>query len=53
MDRVRTVIVDDDIEQAEGIASLISRLRPNWNIQALVHNRTDLVRALEETRASG
>ena len=48
MDRVRTVIVDDDIEQAEGIASLINRLRPNWNIQALVHSRTDLVRALEE-----
>lgn len=48
MNGVRTVIVDDDVVQAENVAMLISRLRPNWHIQAVVHSRTELGKALEE-----
>ena len=48
MDGVRAVIAEDDVEQAEGVAALLCQLRPTWSIQALVHSRAAMVKALEE-----
>ncbi|MGE0099843.1 MAG: LytR/AlgR family response regulator transcription factor [Hydrogenophaga sp.] len=48
MGAIRTVIAEDDIVQAEGIAALVSQLRPSWQVQNLVHDRAQLAQALEE-----
>jgi DNA-binding LytR/AlgR family response regulator len=48
MGTIRIVIAEDDANQAEGIASLVSQLRPSWQVQELVHDRAQLTRALEE-----
>jgi DNA-binding LytR/AlgR family response regulator len=48
MRTVRAAIAEDDTNQAEGIASLLSQLRPSWQVQALVHDRAHLSMALEE-----
>ena len=48
MGTIRVVVAEDDVDQAEGIASLVSQLRPSWRVQELVHDRAELTRALEE-----
>ncbi len=48
MGTIRSVIAEDDTSQAEGIASLVSQLRPGWQVQEIVHDRAQLARALEE-----
>lgn len=48
MKTIRAAIAEDDLSQAEGIASLLSQLRPSWQVQALVHDRAHLSQALEE-----
>lgn len=48
MATIRTIIAEDDTTQAEGIASLVTQLRPSWQVQELVHNRGELAVALEE-----
>jgi DNA-binding LytR/AlgR family response regulator len=44
----RVVIAEDDVEQAAGIAALVSQLRSSWKIHGLVHSRSQLTQALEE-----
>lgn len=48
MGTIRVVVAEDDATQAEGIASLVSQLRPSWQVQELVHDRAQLTQALEE-----
>lgn len=48
MGSIRAVIAEDDPTQAEGIASLVTQLRPSWQVQELVHDRAQLTQALEE-----
>lgn len=45
---IRAVIAEDDKQQAEGIAVMLRQLRPNWQVQNLVHDRDQLIRSLEE-----
>ncbi|MGQ3115165.1 MAG: LytR/AlgR family response regulator transcription factor [Hydrogenophaga sp.] len=48
MGPIRVVIAEDDVHQAEGIASMVRQLRSSWLVQNLVHDRDQLVQALEE-----
>ncbi len=48
MGPIRAVIAEDDLNQAEGLATVVRQLRPSWLVQNLVHDRDQLVRALEE-----
>lgn len=48
MKHIRAVIAEDDKQQAEGITVMLRQLRPNWQVQNLVHDRDELVRSLEE-----
>lgn len=48
MSSIRVVIAEDDVHQAEGIASMVRQLRSNWLVQNLVHDRDQLVQSLEE-----
>ena len=48
MGSIRIVVAEDDVTQAEGIASLVSQLRPSWQVQELVHTRAQLIQALDE-----
>lgn len=45
---MRVLIAEDDLEQAAGVAALVSRLRPGWRVHDLVHNRAQLAQALDE-----
>ena len=45
---IRAVIAEDDKQQAEGITVMLRQLRPNWQIQNLVHDRDQLLRSLED-----
>ena len=49
MGTIRATIAEDDTAQAEGIASLLSQLRPAWRLHELVHDRAHLAQALEDT----
>lgn len=45
---VRVLIAEDDLEQAAGLAALVSRLRPDWRVYDSAHNRAQLAQALDE-----
>lgn len=48
MSSVRVMIAEDDVLQAEGIASLVAKLRPSWKILDLAHDRAQLAAGLED-----
>ncbi len=48
MGSIRAVIAEDDLHQAEGIAAMVRQLRGGWLVQNLVHDRDQLLTALEE-----
>lgn len=48
MGSIRAVIAEDDLHQAEGIAAMVRQLRGNWLLQNPVHDRDQLLSALEE-----
>jgi DNA-binding LytR/AlgR family response regulator len=47
MKQTRIVIAEDDPQQAEGLASLVTQLSRHWQVEAMVHSQAELEGALE------
>jgi DNA-binding LytR/AlgR family response regulator len=47
MKQTRIVIAEDDPQQAQGLASLVTQLLRHWQVEAIVHSQAELEGALE------